>query len=145
MWWGRLEDLRDQSLLCVPWSLQGPANICLSNIYFSSLFELPSSSSKSQTTTLFSLSQDGSQASTAQFFLGAPHPPYSCGTVMCIKLHCFFFLLTCDMLIYFLEQPEEPRWVEDNFFLPDSRDSILMEWIGEPRWQMSSRQLDMRI
>ena len=38
----------------------------------------------------------------------------------------FFFWLICLMMFYFLEQPEESRWVKENFLLPNINQIIML-------------------
>lgn len=82
----------DQSPLCVPLSLDGPANIYLPNIFFSSSYESLYLPLKPQTPTFFSLGQNDASTSSCLAVFEVLHA-YVRSAYIQNKFH--FILLIC--------------------------------------------------
>ena len=103
VWWANSAGPRDQSPLCVPWSLHGPTNICLLHICFSifmwiafSPFEVPNHCPQHP---LLSLAEDGIEGESLGHFGELLSSPGSLPSIHLIRLLFDSVLLICLMLI----------------------------------------------
>ena len=67
---------------------------------------------------LLALAVDGIEGEDFGQFGELFSSPQSVSCIHVIKLLFDFLPFICFMSILFLDKPEEPRWVEDNFFFP---------------------------
>ena len=124
----QLGNLRDQRPLCVPWSLPGPANACLPNICFSTWVAfLPSEvHSHSPNHGFYVISWSSYLKWGLCTLAWVTHFSGVSPISTLLNSYLIFLPFICLMSIQVLDQPEQPRRVEKNFFLPDPLKAALL-------------------